>query len=151
MGEEALRQFTAEYDAMAAARARGERFTGPVRCGDERPGPAGAGPTITHAGKRGRIVLLTDNSCFSSCLLVTDMFRRLGALHVGETTDANTNYMEVREDRLPSGLSMFSTLQAVAPAEPSRIGPFAPEVRYEGSIADTASLGRWIEGLVAER
>jgi hypothetical protein len=145
MGKEALEQFTREYESMAAARAKGERFTGPPRCPG---GPAAAGPAITHARNRGRIVLLTDNSCFSSCLLVTEMFRRRGAFHVGEATDANTNYMEVREDRLPSGLSMFSTLQAVAPASPSQMGPFAPEVAYQGRIADTAAVEAWVLGLV---
>lgn len=148
MGKEALEQFTREYDVMATARAKGERFTGPPRCPG---GPAAAGPAIIHARARGRIVLLTDNSCFSSCLLVTEMFRRRGALHVGEATDANTNYMEVREDRLPSGLSMFSTLQAVAPASPSQVGPFAPEIVFEGRIADTAGLEAWVQELVAER
>jgi len=144
MGKETLAQFTAEHEAMAAARAKGERFTGPPRCPQRA-----AGPAISHAEYRGRLVLLTDNSCFSSCLLVTQMFRRLGALHVGEATDANTNYMEVREDKLPSGLSMFSTLQAVAPASPGQIGPFAPEVVYEGAIADTSALETWVQGLVA--
>lgn len=144
MGKEALAQFTAEYEAMAAARAKGERFTGPPRCPQRPPGPA-----ISHGGYRGRLVLLTDNSCFSSCLLVTQMFRRLGALHVGEATDANTNYMEVREDRLPSGLSTFSTLQAVAPASASQIGPFVPEIVYEGAIADTPALEAWVQTLVA--
>lgn len=144
MGKEILAQFTAEYEAMAAAKAKGERFTGPPRC----PRRAG-GPVISHGRNRGRIILLTDNSCFSSCLLVTQMFRRLGALHVGEATDANTNYMEVREDELPSGLSMFSTLQAVAPASPSQIGPFVPDVAFEGSIADTAALEAWVRKLVA--
>lgn len=144
MGKEALAQFTAEYEAMAAAKAKGERFTGPTRCPQRV-----AGPAISHGGYRGRLILLTDNSCFSSCLLVTQMFRRLGALHVGEATDANTHYMEVREDRLPSGLSTFSTLQAVAPGSASQIGPFVPEVAYEGSIADTAALEAWVLGLAA--
>lgn len=151
MGKEALAQFTREYDSMAAARARGEPFTGSPRCAGAESVPSGPGPEIVHAGYRGRVVLLTDNKCFSSCLLVTDLFRRRGALHVGEATDAATNYMEVREDRLPSGLSMFSTLQAVAPAEPSQIGPFAPEVRFEGNIADTAALEAWVKTLVAPR
>ena len=144
MGPEALAQFTAEHESMVAARARGDRFTGPPQCPQRASGPA-----VSHGGYRGRLILLTDNSCFSSCLLVTQDFRRLGALHVGEATDANTNYMEVREDRLPSGLSMFSTLQAVAPASPSQIGPFTPEVAYEGDIADTAALEAWVLGLVA--
>lgn len=143
MGKETLELFTREHEAMAAARAKGERFTGPPRCPERA-----AGPAISHVRHGGRLILLTDNSCFSACLLVTQMFRRLGALHVGEATDANTHYMEVREDKLPSGLSMFSTLQAVAPASPSQMGPFAPEVVYEGAIADTAALENWVQGLV---
>jgi hypothetical protein len=149
MGKEAAAQFTAEYEAAAAARARGAAFTGPARCA-AAPAPA-ATPAAAPAQPdyRGRLFLLTDNSCFSSCLLVSDQFRRLGALHVGETTDANTHYMEVREDRLPSGLSMFSTLQAVDPSAPMQIGPFEPAIRFEGSIADTAAIERWIAGLAA--
>ena len=147
MGKEALAQFTREYDSMAAAKAKGERFTGPPRC----PGTPMALPDAHRPDPSRRIILLTDNACFSSCLLVTQMFRRLGALHVGETTDANTHYMEVREDRLPSGLSMFSTLQAVAPGAPRQIGPFVPDLRFEGGIADTRALEAWVQRLVAER
>jgi hypothetical protein len=59
--------------------------------------------------------------------------------------------MEVREDRLPSGLSMFSTLQAVAPGSAVQIGPFVPDRLFEGSIADTPALEAWVQTLVAER
>jgi hypothetical protein len=45
---------------------------------------------------------------------------------------------------MPSGLSMFSTLQAMALAEPLQDGPFVPNVLYDGDIADTAALERWI-------
>jgi hypothetical protein len=71
-------------------------------------------------------------------------FRDLGALHVGQTTDSNTHYSEVREELLPSGLLKFSTLQAMSPAEPLQEGPFVPSVPYDGDIADTAALQRWI-------
>jgi hypothetical protein len=62
---------------------------------------------------KGRLILLTDNLCFSSCLVVTDDFRTLGAFHIGQTTDAATHFNEVREQYLPSGYSLFSTLQFV--------------------------------------
>ena len=122
------------------ANAEGREFTGPVTCGAER---AARGRPPAQAA-RGRIVLLTDNTCFSSCLIVTDMFRRLGALHVGQATDAATHYFEVREERLPSGLSFFSTLQAFSPMSPAQMGPYEPEVRYEGDIADAEALQGWI-------
>lgn len=44
-----------------------------------------------------RVVLITDRFGFSSCLIAVDLFRRLGALHVGEETDRDTWYAEVRE------------------------------------------------------
>jgi len=122
------------------AQARGEEFNGPTACAGDRAA-AGAPPAQAAAG---RIVLVTDNTCFSSCLIVTDMFRRLGALHVGQATDAATHYFEVREERLPSGLSYFSTLQAFSPGTPAQMGPFAPELRYDPDIADTAELEAWV-------
>jgi hypothetical protein len=137
-------EFAAEMDeqlaAADAALAAGREFTGPTTC------PSSDAPAADEAppAARGRIVLLTDNTCFSSCLMVTDDFRRLGALHVGQATDANTHYMEVREERLPSGLSMFSTLQAINPQMPPQLGPFVPAERYDGDIADTAALETWI-------
>lgn len=72
-------------------------------------------------------ILITDNVCFSSCLLAVDMFRSLGVFHVGQETNANTHYSEVRLEKLPSGLSTFTTLQAIHPDQPYQIGPYAPQ------------------------
>lgn len=125
------------------ALAEGQEFTGRTTCGSDRS----ASGTAPRQAAAGRIVLLTDNACFSSCLIVADMFRRLGALHVGQATDAATHYMEVREERLPSGLSYFSTLQAFSPSSPAQMGPYVPAIRYEENIADTAALEAWIPGV----
>ncbi|MEO5868085.1 MAG: hypothetical protein ABIS14_10370 [Sphingomonas sp.] len=89
-------------------------------------------------------MLLTDNLCFSACLVLADDFRRLGALHVGQTTDAATHFTQVREQYLPSGYSLFSTLQSVAPGSPADVGPFRPDRLYKGDIADTATVERWV-------
>ena len=75
---------------------------------------------------------------------MTDTLLRLGVLHVGQTTDACTDYTEVREELLPSGMSWFSTLQAVAMEMPAELGPFAPAVPYDGDLRDTAALEQWI-------
>ncbi|MEZ5958217.1 MAG: S41 family peptidase [Hyphomonadaceae bacterium] len=129
------------------AQASGGELTGPVTCGSDRAAP-GRAPAPSA---RGLIVLVTDNTCFSSCLIVTDMFRRLGALHVGQATDAATHYMEVREERLPSGLSYFSTLQAFSPASLAQMGPYEPEIRYDPDIANTAELEAWVGRVAAQR
>ena len=90
------------------------------------------------------MILLTDNLCFSSCLAVTEYFRDLGAFHIGQTTDAATHFVDVREEYLPSDYSMFSTLQSVDPNSPNQVGPFEPALAYTGDIADTAALEKWV-------
>ena len=135
--EGALRELTQAVDA-------GRPFSAPVSA---CAGVEEAEPTPDDIGTsafKGRLVLLTDAECFSSCLLVTRQFRALGALHVGATTDGGNRYMEVREALLPSGLSYASTLQKVSPGSPRRIGPFAPSRVFQGSMADTAALESWI-------
>jgi len=133
-----------EVRMMQEAIAGGRAFTQPPRAcpAADRPAP----PPLDGRGSlmKGRLIVLTDNACFSSCLLVTDLFRRLGALHVGEATDAATRYMEVREIPLPSGAGYFSTLQKVAFGAPRQIGPFVPARLYPGDIADTAGLEAWV-------
>src|SRR5579872_6974377 len=92
----------------------------------------------------GRLLLLTDNRCFSACLSLTDDFRQLGAFQIGQTTDAATRYVDVRDEYLPSGYSMFSTLQSLDPSAPAQVGPFKPSLTYNGDISDTATLEKWV-------
>ncbi|MEO5866910.1 MAG: hypothetical protein ABIS14_00690 [Sphingomonas sp.] len=127
--------------AIAAAKADAA-FTGPTVCG------AGVAPRAAPPpAMRGTLVLLTDNACFSSCLAVTSEYLTLGALQVGQTTDSCTHYTEVRQIVLPSGMSTFSTLQALSPSSPQRFGPFVPKAMFDGDIADTHALEAWVQGL----
>ncbi|WP_395646912.1 hypothetical protein [Terricaulis sp.] len=128
-------------EGIASARAAGRDFVIPQQCVET---PAIDAAVAPPQAARGRIVLLTDNGCFSSCLSVTRMFRTLGALHAGQTTNANTHYSEVRVETLPSGLSNFFVLQAVIIDTPLHYGPFEPALRYEGDMADTAALEAWV-------
>jgi Peptidase family S41 len=127
--------------ATREAHAQGKDFSGPISC----PAP----PTTAVTGQppslmQGRLILLTDNLCFSSCLAVTDDFRTLGAFHIGQTTDAATHFVDVREQYLPSGYAMFSTLESLAPDAPAQVGPYEPAMPYNGDIADTATLEGWV-------
>jgi hypothetical protein len=143
-GPEVRRILAEELRATRDARRHGKSFSAKLDCPITVPEAA---PTLQPASlMKGRMILLTDNLCFSSCLLVTRDFRALGAYHVGQTTDAATRYMEVREQYLPSGLSLFSTLQSFDPTSPSHIGPFAPTLIYDGDIADTDALEAWVIG-----
>jgi hypothetical protein len=75
--------------------------------------------------------------------------RLLGAVQVGQATSADTYYSEVREIVLPSGLSTFSPLQAIMPDAPRQIGPYHPKHQFNGDMADTAALEKWIADLNA--
>lgn len=101
---------------------------------------------LPGSAMKGRLILVTDRACFSSCLIATDLFRRLGALHVGEATDMSTRFMEVREIVLPSGLRTFSTLQKVALGT-GDYGPYTPTVVYPGALNDEVKLKAWVATL----
>ncbi|MGA7157403.1 MAG: S41 family peptidase [Acidobacteriaceae bacterium] len=141
-GSEARRIFSEVLRDAKAARARGEDFSASIHC-PVAPRPVVSNPPISAL--RGKLFLLTDNLCFSSCLALTDSFRELGATQIGQTTDAATHFTEVRETYLPSGYSLFSTLQSVVDAGgPVQVGPFQPSIEYTGDIADTAKLEQWV-------
>ena len=78
--------------------------------------------------------------------MAADLFRRLGALHVGEATDMSTQYMEIREIVLPSGLRTFSTLQKVALGL-GDFGPYQPQIVYPGPLNEDDRLKAWVAGL----
>lgn len=129
---------------MKAARAQGRALTGALTCAQPATRSRAAAPSLIHAP----VVVLTDAACFSSCLGTLEFFRKLGAIQVGQSTNADTHNSEVRAIALPSGLSMFTTLQAIMPDEPYKIGPFVPAHVYAGDIADTAAVARWITDTV---
>lgn len=151
--EQGVGAFGPVIGEMREAIAAGRAMSGPVCPPSERPATRATGerpvvPAEVQALSQyaGRVVLITDHACFSSCLLMTELFRALGAVHVGEATDAATHYMEVREAMLPSGLGKFSTLQKVSLGMPRAIGPYRPDHSFPGSIDDTAGLESWISG-----
>ena len=129
---------------MDTAMSIGMPFESPIPTCEDNSHPA---QVDARPDFQGRVILLTDHSCFSSCLLLTQDFLRLGALHVGTQTNAATRYMEVREIDLPSGLSTFSTLQKVAVGSKAEIGPFTPQIVSPVAIGDTPALEQWLASL----
>ena len=141
--------WTGELAAMEQAVASGASFAPTLpACAQAavtaRPGrpPRNLPPSAAQ----GRLVLLTDRACFSSCLIAADTFRKLGALHVGEATDMSTRYMEVREIVLPSGLRTFSTLQKVALGF-GDFGPYQPAIVYPGPLHEDDKVKAWVASL----
>ena len=141
------KEYSEAVVAMKKAMAAHHALTGAPSCAPpESTSVAADAPSLMH----GRVFLLTDSVCFSSCINMADFFHRLGATQVGQTTGADTHFSEVREITLPSGLSTFSTLQAIESDMPRAIGPYAPDVPYDGDISDTAALEAWIAEIAAK-
>jgi hypothetical protein len=149
LGQQAIDQWNRERDSVRQARREDRELAPAPRACEASPGGALADDALPPSVMRGRLVLLTDHACFSSCLLMAGLFRAVGALHVGEGTDFSTRYMEVRAFPLPSGLGRFSTMQKVAFGMAPRLGPFEPERVFPGRISDTPALERWITELLA--
>ena len=147
LGPRIVDEWRAELDSVRAARSAGRELAPePTACPKATAG--GPEPALPASLMAGRLVLLTDHVCFSSCLLMPPLFRALGALHLGEGTDFSTRYMEVRGFPLPSGLGSFYTLQKVAFDASRRLGPFDPDTPFPGRMDDTAGLEAWIRNLL---
>ncbi|MGH6889023.1 MAG: S41 family peptidase [Rhizomicrobium sp.] len=143
------KEYTDAVTAMKAAKAAGRVFTAPLTC-TEKTVPAGSA-SAPRSRMQAPVFVLTDALCFSSCIGTVSFFHKLGAIQVGAATGADTHYSEVREIVLPSGLSTFSTLDAIEPDSPRNIGPFVPRFTYTGDIADTGKLVKWISDTVAPK
>lgn len=135
-----------QAEALALAVRQGRSFSPDLPECAREPMQSAAPERLPPSKMKGRLILITDRACFSSCLIAADLFRRLGATHVGEATDMSTRYMEVREIVLPSGLRTFSTLQKVALGL-GDFGPYEPDATYPGSLADTDRLKDWVAAL----
>ena len=141
-GPDFRKTFEAAIEKMETAMREHRALTGPAACKSTSGPPVPI--NLPKSKMNGPLIFITDKKCFSSCLVVVNQLRHLDAFQVGQTTDANTHYMEVRDQYLPSGYSTFSTLQAVDPTSPLLYGPFAPDLVYDGDIADTAALEKWV-------
>jgi len=139
--------FERVIEGLTEALARGQRLWREPDEADRNPVPA-APAEPPPARLAGPVYLLTDSSCGSACLDAVDLWRALGAVHAGQTTSADTLYMEVRSSRLPSGITGVSMPMKVYRGRPRGSNqPAVPTYRFAGDIADTAALERWIATL----
>lgn len=94
------------------------------------------------------IYVLTDRRCMSACLDAVDLWLELGAVHVGKTTSADTNYLEVRRYTLPSGL-VGGMLPMKVHRNRARGSNEAviPVHTYTGDIAETVAVQAWVADL----
>ncbi|OYW77576.1 MAG: hypothetical protein B7Z37_03215, partial [Verrucomicrobia bacterium 12-59-8] len=97
---------------------------------------------------KGRVYFITDGSCGSACLDAVDLWRKLGMTHLGQTTSADTLYMEVRRFTLPSGITSLTFPMKVYRGRPRGSNePVVPQHLFVGDIGDTPALEAWFAGL----
>ena len=97
---------------------------------------------------RGPVYLVTDLACMSACLDAVDLWTRLGAVPIGRETGADTLYMEVRQVPLPAGLGAVSLpMKVYSGRSRGNNEPVLPRHRFDGNLADTAALQKWVSTL----
>jgi hypothetical protein len=142
--------FQTVISGLTAALARGQRLWREPDEADRTPAPPVREPPPPPLA--GPVYLLTDASCGSACLDAVDLWRALGAVHVGQTTSADTLYMEVRNSKLKTGITGVSMPMKVYRGRPRGSNePVVPVYSFGGDIADTAAIERWIATLKPTR
>ncbi len=99
-----------------------------------------------------RVFLLTDGRCASACLDFIDLLKATAqVVHVGQPTSADTNYMEVRRPFvLPSGIARLHVATKVYRNRARKANAsYVPDHPWEGDVADTEALERWLAELAA--
>lgn len=158
--EEYRRQFATSPDTSAEARAWVEQVHAGLRsarlagqslwrqsddAGSKAPALRQASVTALPLSP---IFVLTDWGCGSACLDAVDMWVALGGIHVGQETSADTLYMDLRQERLPSGMGSVALPMKVYRGRARRSNqPARPVHLFSGDMRDTAALEQWIAGL----
>lgn len=96
---------------------------------------------------QGKIIAIIDRECTSACLDFLDRLKTVqpNACFVGETTNADSVYMELREVSLPSGQGKFGFPIKVYRNRPRGHNiPHVPHIRYQGNLNDTDMLQKFV-------
>jgi hypothetical protein len=101
---------------------------------------------------KGKIYLLTDTSCGSSCLtFVDELFKMPNVTHIGLPTYADTLYLESRSVTLPSknAILIFPTSADMGRKRQSNES-YNPKFKYSGDSNDTESVEKWLTNIYEE-
>jgi len=134
---------------LELARGQGRSLWGQIDDDDDGAddGPD-AGRSAEDAWPKPRAFVLTDSACASACLDAMDLWKALGVVQVGRETSADTMYMEIRSEQLPSGLALVAIPTKVYRGRLRGSNEaYRPEFAYDGDLSDTAALEAWIASL----
>lgn len=140
---EALPYWTMVMNALRSAKAAGQPL---ARVSLPPTTPADPPPPNPISG---RVFLLTDAGCGSSCLDFADLLLRLpGVTQVGLPTFADAVYIDVNDAELPSGLAMLSYgMKVFRHRVRANNQWYEPKYRWPGGPMTYEALARWLRTL----
>lgn len=98
---------------------------------------------------KAKVFFLTDGKCASACLDFADNILEMPeVIHVGSPTSADTVYMDVRSEELPSTVARLSfALKVYRNRKRANNEPYIPKHVWDGDMWDTKKLRAWIKAL----
>lgn len=89
----------------------------------------------------GTLALVTDQNCASACLDFADLVRTVpGSVHLGQTTSADTVYLEKGQVKLPSGNLLFLPLKVWRNRLRGNNEPWVPQMPLAVDMKDTSAV-----------
>lgn len=131
------------YDSMQWALEKGEEFSPSIPQHILAEEKSSLTKSLVSPKFKGKLYFLADYSCFSSCLLMLNKLRKLGAHTVGKVTNSMPRYYDMKIVPLSSGSGSVISMTKVDLNENSRIGPYFPEFKFDGFMDDTKKLQEW--------
>lgn len=96
-------------------------------------------------GFKGKLALVTDSFCASACLDFADLVLAVpGAIHLGLPTSADTLYIDIGSQSLPSGAHFWLPLKVWRDRTRGNNQNYDPQFVFDGDINDTAALKKWV-------
>ncbi|WP_269713576.1 S41 family peptidase [Caulobacter sp. NIBR2454] len=127
---------------MKAAKASGATFW------REIDAPRTKSSSALRSQYAGRAIVLVDGACGSACLDAVDVWKAAGAVLVGRETAADSLYMDVRYETLPSGMATLAIPTKVYRGRQRGSNePYRPDHVWNGGMNDTPALEKWIVAL----
>ncbi|RKS16360.1 peptidase S41-like protein [Pseudomonas sp. WPR_5_2] len=96
-------------------------------------------------GFNGQLALVTDSFCASACLDFADVVLAVpGVIHFGLPTSADTLYIDIGAQTLPSGARFWLPLKVWRGRTRGNNQSYDPRFIFDGDINDTAAVQQWV-------
>ncbi len=136
-----IKQMEITYEGMLTAYSKGESFYSDT--GSPPPQSASSAPKLFN----GPLIVIIDRKCGSACLDFIDSLKALNAniSFLGETTNADSVYMELRRVALPSNKGFLGYPIKVYRNRPRGHNvPYHPDIPYTGDLQETHKLQNFV-------